>query len=412
MSQDLKTKIGIIGAGPAGLTAAEALKAKGYTDIVLLERLDRVGGKCCSIEYKGRKYELGAGAISEDQRTVMDLARKYGVNYERVRYSKNGILDLEAKPVKKLGPWAYVRLGLQLIKYRSLCKRYADAIAPGHKNVAPELFVPFSELAKKEGIELLATKLAPFFSGFGYGYFEEIPAIYVLKYYPWETVVSFIRKDIYTFPEGIEHLWTVVAKQYQVEYDVEIQKIERSGRVLVETNKGEFAFNKLLIAAPLDESLNYLDASQEERELFSQIKHIDYRTYACRVEGIPKHNGYVPANFCQEREGHPVFWYYRFTDSDLCTFYVIANGQLSDETAAANIADYVQKLGGRVLEVRDKPHWKYFPHVDTEQMRAGYYERLEALQAQNSTYYLGELLNFSTVNVSAMYSEALIERFF
>ena len=39
-------RIAIIGAGAAGLTAAEELKDKGYQNITVFERTDRAGGKC------------------------------------------------------------------------------------------------------------------------------------------------------------------------------------------------------------------------------------------------------------------------------------------------------------------------------------------------------------------------------
>ena len=43
---DLKQRICIIGGGPAGLSAAMYLEKKGYTDYVIYEKLNKVGGKC------------------------------------------------------------------------------------------------------------------------------------------------------------------------------------------------------------------------------------------------------------------------------------------------------------------------------------------------------------------------------
>ena len=36
-------RIGIVGAGPAGLTAAETLKQKGYINVTVLEKTDHAG---------------------------------------------------------------------------------------------------------------------------------------------------------------------------------------------------------------------------------------------------------------------------------------------------------------------------------------------------------------------------------
>ena len=57
---DTSMKICIIGAGPAGLSAAMYLQQKGYQNYTILERSDHVGGKCHSPTYHGKRYEMGA----------------------------------------------------------------------------------------------------------------------------------------------------------------------------------------------------------------------------------------------------------------------------------------------------------------------------------------------------------------
>ena len=57
---DKNIKICIIGGGPAGLSAGMYLEQKGYENYTILEKNDRVGGKCWSPHYNGRRYEMGA----------------------------------------------------------------------------------------------------------------------------------------------------------------------------------------------------------------------------------------------------------------------------------------------------------------------------------------------------------------
>ena len=45
-------------------------------------------------------------------------------------------------------------------------------------------------------------------------------------------------------------------------------------------------------------------------------------------------------------------------------------------------------------------------------MAAGYFDRIEALQGQQNTYYAGSLLSFETVEDAVAYSKKLVERFF
>ena len=61
---DLNERICIIGAGPAGISAAMYLEKKGYTNYEIYEKLNKIGGKSWSpkIEVNGeeRTYETGA----------------------------------------------------------------------------------------------------------------------------------------------------------------------------------------------------------------------------------------------------------------------------------------------------------------------------------------------------------------
>ncbi|MCG6136918.1 MAG: hypothetical protein MET45_20155 [Nostoc sp. LLA-1] len=68
------------------------------------------------------------------------------------------------------------------------------------------------------------------------------------------------------------------------------------------------------------------------------------------------------------------------------------------------------------MQVDDKYYtydqWPYFPHVSSEAMQAGFYDRLEALQGQRQTFYVGGLLNFELVETIVEYSQHLVKKNF
>lgn len=399
-------RIGIIGAGPSGLTAAETLKAKGYTDITVLEKAEQAGGKCCSIEHEGRSYELGAGVLSGNNVAALDIAKKHGVEFQQVDFSSPSI-----RPKQTL------RHKLELAKqvlfvYRPLAQRFKNAAKPGFANINAELCEPFSIWAKKHDLHLVAQEFALYFTGYGYGFLDEVPAAYVLKYYSWDLIAAFLKKQIYKFPGGIQHLWTTVAKAHHVIYGTTVRQIKRGETVVVTTDKDTFEFDALILTAPLDDALGYLDGNEDEKELFPKIQYCDYRTYACLLKGFPRKSGYILENTVSARLGHPVFWYQRYADTDLTTFYLFGDWQMTDEEAQKNIEHVVKAHGGRIERVMSASHWKYFPHISATDMKNGYFNRLESLQGKNRTYYAGEVMNFSSVGLSAEYSKNLIERFF
>lgn len=414
MKKDLKTRIAIIGAGAAGLSAAEALKSKGYTHVTILEKSDHAGGKCSSFVHNGLWFELGAGVLSQNNKTVLGFTKKYKVPIELVDF-KTPSLELDALtglPLADQRLIQKIQLIRQGLKYRKLIKKYHRVTLPGLANVDEDLCIPFNTWAVQHGLELLAKEFEKYFTGFGYDFFDDVPAAYVLKYYSWETVVAFIKREFYKFPGGIQHLWTEVAKHHNVRFNTAIQRIERKEEIRITTKKETFKFDTLILTSPLDEALEILDASSEERELFSHISWCDYRAYACHISNFPKQTGYVPGNFCSSRKGHCVFWYHRHTESDLYTFYVLADWKMTDAEIQKNFEDLIRPLGGAVEDIKTSAHWKYFPHVTGQQMKDGYFEKLEGLQSRQQTYFAGELPNFSTVEQTAWYAKTLVERFF
>ncbi|MCK7503720.1 MAG: hypothetical protein MZV70_06120 [Desulfobacterales bacterium] len=65
-------------------------------------------------------------------------------------------------------------------------------------------------------------------------------------------------------------------------------------------------FDRLVLACPLDDALGFLDASEEERDLYSRILHKDYRVYLKRARGLRVPAGFAPARLrpLRDRQGH------------------------------------------------------------------------------------------------------------
>ncbi|WP_127792271.1 NAD(P)/FAD-dependent oxidoreductase [Agromyces sp. LHK192] len=83
----------IVGAGAAGLTAANRLKAAGRS-VVVLEARDRVGGRLWTDDVDGAMLEIGGQWVSPDQDALIETLAELGLEtYDRYREGKNVYID-------------------------------------------------------------------------------------------------------------------------------------------------------------------------------------------------------------------------------------------------------------------------------------------------------------------------------
>jgi len=83
----MKPSVVIIGGGLAGLTAAHYLNKSSQFEITILEKLDRLGGRVLSFEYKGKQYDHGGFMIMPVQ---MDYT-----NHSSIFIKTNQILKIK-----------------------------------------------------------------------------------------------------------------------------------------------------------------------------------------------------------------------------------------------------------------------------------------------------------------------------
>jgi predicted NAD/FAD-dependent oxidoreductase len=415
--KNLDRRICIIGAGAAGLSAAHFLRQRGYSRVQVLEASDRVGGKCCSIALGDAVVEAGALGATGSYREVLALARETGVAV--IEPPDQLVFDGRTREFQHLG--AVFRKSLSsasvaaLARYFFAVLRHRSLRQPGFAHVPAELARPFSEWAAERGMAALAPLLELPVTGFGYGALDATPAVYVLKYIHTANFLTLLRLALgrsasYRIASGYEGLWRAVASALDVRLGNRVTSVQRDSVIRLRTNTKQLECDVLLLAAPLDQALSYLDASAVEQELFSQVCYTTYHVMLCRTIGLPDaslsmHPLPGPGATCLLARG------WSSPDATVAYAYGVA-GESPSVEVTAQLGQTIGKLGGSLLAVEQHIAWRYFPHVGPELMATGYFDRLEALQGERNTYFVGGLLSFETVEDVVAYSKRLVERFF
>jgi phytoene dehydrogenase-like protein len=74
----MSPRIGIVGAGPGGLSLARLLTERGIDDVTVIERSPRVGGKSLTVRHQGIGHELGTCYVADGYTTVRAWMKEAG----------------------------------------------------------------------------------------------------------------------------------------------------------------------------------------------------------------------------------------------------------------------------------------------------------------------------------------------
>jgi hypothetical protein len=434
-------RIAVIGAGPAGLSAAWYLQKNGYRDVRVFEKLDRVGGKCLGFEYEGKLFDLAAHEMLAGYTDVMAIASELQVPSEGHQnvlvYDSEYREYMDLLKASKAGGYNMLQIGWASLRYTwKLLTRYRKISKPGSglAGTPPELLQPIDSWLKQQRLEPLRETFLYVMKVQGYGRLDQIPAAYLVKFQGlrnWISnvlhVLSLIQYWPRVFSNGFQSLWQAVAQRVNVQLETRIEAIVRKPKpggnvigidILFADGRRE-EFDYLIVTCPMD--INSLDAlgldiGEQERALFSKVQYQEFVTTACRVEGLPTGvTATIPVPPLMNYTGYIKI----HKHIDMSIFFSLAPAEDYDkaeifariEQQVAAAPEY-KGIKPRVLSQYKQQGWQYFPHVSLTDFSAGFYDGVESLQGFRHTYYAGSLLAFETVGNTVAYTRGLINEYF
>lgn len=419
-------RIAIVGAGPAGLTAAWTLRKNGYRNVTVFEKADRIGGKCVTFMDGGRAIDLGAHEMLAGYTDVMRIAEDVGApshgRQEVLVYDRNSRRFMSPMEAGTVGGYSQWQVGWAALRYTwMLLTRYRQFAQPGTglADAPTELLQPVGTWLRAMRLEALESTVTFVMKVQAYGRLDEVPAAYFVKFQGlrnWLSnvfhIVGLIQGWPRVFDNGFQNLWQRVAQSLDVRLGSKIESIRRPLEAQAEDVDIELTvagqaperFDYLLLACPLDlptmTSIG-IDLREQETELFARILYHTIVATACRVEGVPTGVvGSIPLPAVLDYTGYIKV----YADNDIAVFFAVS------PTPEPNLDDVyrriVETVAGlpqtgpqppRVTERVAQQAWPYFPHPSLTELAGGYFRRLESLQGHRKTFYLGSLLEMETI---------------
>lgn len=333
----------IIGAGPAGLFAARALKKQGITP-TLIEKEAVVGGKCHTYTDPHNpdiKTEWGAAMLAANYGVVLDAVAEKGVQLERPLVTQRQSLAI----MEKMDSLSWLNKAYFAVSFVWQLASFTKSVMDYHyardnQLALPDDFeLPFTQYAKKYGLEYIDMFLKPLVTGFGYGAMDDIPAYCVMEYMGIGTVPTMALQEVLGNPpllgvkDGTQHLMERVAEDFDVVTSADISKVDRSeGQVnITYTVNGvtsTICADQLVLAtSPLQWTKFGMKLTAVEQECVEKLTYYRYPVAVCKVAGLQPEQVFIPPALEKEGFGHVALLTTRDArtvpnEGRLCTSYI------------------------------------------------------------------------------------------
>lgn len=399
-----RKEIAVIGAGASGLSVARALRQLGHDDVVVLDSAAHVGGKCCTMNHNGRAYELGAAVITPAYRNVRALLDEHSVSTTlragaRFLDQRTGRLSAGPFLPAELGIRDSLRVSKELLRLSMGPLRAQRLRFPRLDMVPRDWYQSFGNWARMHEMTALCDMLRPWATALGYGFMEEVPAAYVMNY------LCLMGPFLELQETGFGGLFQRVATRLDVRVGTRVERISRAENgVVIKTDRGTFDVERVVLACSFESANAFLDIRPEERDLFAEVRALDYQVIVANTHGLPS-SAYVFLAHHAERSqcGKPTFYYRRYADRGIINFYSY-RGEGGLDGAEREMLGLVNSMGGEVTEILLRRAYRHFPHVSSGGFGRGFHARMQALQGHHRTFYVGEELSLACVESVVAYA--------
>ncbi|WP_353892841.1 FAD-dependent oxidoreductase [Proteinivorax hydrogeniformans] len=417
--KSLDSKIAVVGGGFSGLFIAAQLQKKGYKNVTVFEKEDRLGGKLNTIWYKGRSYELGALFGLPVQKNLQSLMKELnikpdGPSLSRVSYDAEGNKILQI-PQNKLDDFLE-----EIYRLPDVLEDYKSLRNVNIKFIEKRLAMPFAKWCDFHNLTVLKRIYTHHFSSYGLGDINEVPAVYVLRLLNFQTVMAFLEvPELFTWKHGVSSIVDRLSQRVKdLRLGQKVSQVEPTNAqtLVLYTEYEKLEFDQAIITAPLNQFTHLYEQDNEMVDFLKSIKYNNYTVYAFLGDNLPNGCGCVLENLKTTKKGHLVIWNSRWDstiDEELLTVYAYNNPNHSKEESMNILKADLVKLGVKNPRLYQYKNWqKQGPYVESEVLQKGFYEKLESMQGKHNVFLAGEIMSTVSMENCIKYSNFLISKYF
>jgi hypothetical protein len=438
----MSPRIGIVGAGPGGLSLARLLTDRGFADVTVLERAGRLGGKSLTVIHEGLGHELGTCYVALGYLVVKRWMAEAGIGEfvlknQHILTSSGDLVDFKD----------FVEGAAGIVGTVTQTARYVDDWLAFHKwdvggarddaegtrgrAMREEVAEPFGSWLEARGLDAVRRFSVRSVSVMGYGSLDRVPALYGLRWnMPSLLATGAMTKMAEPVP-GWLALWESIASKLDVRLGHLITSVERTGAgFLVRTDQGDLGFDHLVLTGPLDEAALWFPFTEDERLAYAVGSDLlgwhEFCSSLVQVRGW-----YRDADtWCSEarvkdaaaiaqgrmvgarRTGDktPVASARSRTRPDLYVVYQYGDPARSDDEQVATLRADLAAEGATLDAVLRHCRWKYSPQLTPGAIRGGAVSRLERQQGKGNLWISGATASHEAVDNIVNYNARLVER--
>ena len=326
----MKYKYIILGAGPAGLTAANMLIHKmGIDSVLVLEYEKEAGGLCRSVEVDGSPFDIGGGHFLDVRRPeVNEFLFEFMPEEEWNIFNRDSRIEIHGGVINYP-----IEANIWQMKLENQVD-YLEKIATAGCNMGTEIPEKFVEwIYWKLGDEIAKNYMLPYnqkmfgenLSQLGTYWLEKLPNVSFR-----ETILSCLTHKSYGeqpghvkfyYPKkyGYGELWLRMAEKISehMEYDKKVNSIDFENMTVGCADGSKYSAERIISTIPWMEFEELAGMPEEIKSLIQELKYssiqIEYYGENLETEAqwiyypdldLPYHRILVRSNFCTDSKGY------------------------------------------------------------------------------------------------------------